>query len=110
MEEVFHKYKVDIYFSGHEHSYTRTFPVYKGDVEKNYSSPSYTAHVTVGGAGCDEMTPEGPDGYNTSAAWIAKHDHHFGTGILEVFNSSAVKWTYLLSDDLSVEDYFVLTK
>eukprot|EP00466_Bigelowiella_natans_P002964 jgi/Bigna1/86702/estExt_fgenesh1_pg.C_130002 len=110
MEEVFHKYKVDIYFSGHEHSYTRTFPVYKGDVQKNYSSPSYTAHVTVGGAGCDEMTPEGPDGYNTSAAWIAKHDHHFGTGILEVFNSSAVKWTYLLSDDLSVEDYFVLTK
>jgi len=113
-EDLFKKYNVDIYFSGHEHSYTRSFPVYRQAVEKFgkdcYTSPNSTAYVVVGGAGCDEMTPEGPDGYDTSADWIVTHDHHFGTGILHVINASTVKWTYLQSDSLSVADEFWVTK
>mmetsp|Transcript_3187 Transcript_3187/g.4798 ORF Transcript_3187/g.4798 Transcript_3187/m.4798 type:complete len:500 (+) Transcript_3187:76-1575(+) len=110
VEDLFHEYGVDLYFCGHEHSYTRTYPVYKKKVQSTYEKPDRTAYVVVGGAGCDEMTPEGPDGYNTSAEWIVTHDHHYGTGVLEVVNASAVKWTYILSDDLSVKDQFWLTK
>lgn len=29
MEELFHKYGVDVYFSGHVHSYERDYPVIK---------------------------------------------------------------------------------
>mmetsp|Transcript_9651 Transcript_9651/g.17624 ORF Transcript_9651/g.17624 Transcript_9651/m.17624 type:complete len:202 (-) Transcript_9651:49-654(-) len=110
VEELFHKYKVDLYFSGHEHSYTRTYPVYKQQVVKSYESPNATAFVVVGGAGCDESTAEGPDDYDTSAEWIKLHDHHYGTGVLEVINRTAVRWKYIKSDDLSLKDEFVLTK
>jgi hypothetical protein len=41
--------------TGHIHKYMRTFPVYNGQVSTSYVSPPYTVHLTVGGAGCDEM-------------------------------------------------------
>lgn len=60
IEDLFNKYKVDMYFAGHEHSYERDYPVYNGKVDENateklYSNPSYTTHILIGGAGNDEM-------------------------------------------------------
>jgi hypothetical protein len=56
MEELFHKYQVDVYFSGHVHQYERNMPVYKGTVDPNgYENPDATTHLLIGGAGNDEM-------------------------------------------------------
>lgn len=69
VEDLFFKYGVDIYFAGHEHSYERDYPVYKGVVEKQdsssfYANPQATTHLLIGGAGNDEMhhiqTPKDP--------------------------------------------------
>ena len=112
VEELFKKYKVDVYFSGHEHSYTRCLPTYQGQVaSQGYDSPNATAYVVVGGAGCDEMKTDGDATVDAGdSPWVVTHDAHYGTGILEVANASAIKWSYIMSDDLSVKDEFWLTK
>ena len=56
MEELFHEYQVDVYFSGHVHQYERSLPVYKDAVDPNgYNNPDATTHLLIGGAGNDEM-------------------------------------------------------
>ena len=70
VEELFHKYRVDIYFSGHVHSYERSWPVYQGKVQSTdaataYKNPKDTTYLMIGGAGNDEMkgTPDdSPEG------------------------------------------------
>ena len=60
MEDLFHQYGVDIYFSGHVHHYERNLPVYKGQPlscsdNSSYVNPAATTYLMVGGAGNDEM-------------------------------------------------------
>lgn len=59
MEDLFYKYGVDVYFSGHVHSYERDLPVYREKVynESNpYFQPPYPMYVMIGGSGNDEMS------------------------------------------------------
>jgi hypothetical protein len=46
VDALFIKYNVSMYFAGHSHSYSR-FPA--------SDHGGVTTHITVGGAGCDEM-------------------------------------------------------
>ena len=51
--------QVDAHFSGHEHNYGRTFPMYQGKRSSNdtaglYVDPATPFYVVAGGAGCDE--------------------------------------------------------
>jgi len=46
VDALFIKYNVSMYFAGHSHSYSRYAASQHGGV---------TTHITVGGAGCDEM-------------------------------------------------------
>lgn len=55
MEDLFYKYGVDVFFTGHAHHYERNLPVYKGVTEPNYNTPRAPVHLLAGGAGCDEM-------------------------------------------------------
>ena len=111
VEELFQKYGVDVYFSGHKHSYTRMYPVYQSKVSTSYVRPNATAYVIVGGAGCDEMKISDGLTFTASSPWEAYHDgSHYGTGRLTVYNRTHMKWEYVLSDDLSVADSFVLVK
>jgi hypothetical protein len=55
MEALFYKYGVDIYFSGHVHSYERDYPTYQSVPEKTYDNPRATTYLMIGGAGNDEM-------------------------------------------------------
>ena len=59
VEELFKKYKVDAHFSGHEHNYGRTYPMYQGERSSNdtaalFVDPATPFYVVAGGAGCDE--------------------------------------------------------
>lgn len=56
VEDMFYKYGVDIYFSGHVHSYERDYPTYRGEVDVNgYDNPRATSYLMIGGSGNDEM-------------------------------------------------------
>lgn len=56
MEDLFYTYGVDVYFSGHVHSYERDVPVYNGVIDPNgYNNPAATTYLMIGGAGNDEM-------------------------------------------------------
>ena len=56
VEDLFYKYGVDAYFSGHVHSYERDVPVYKSVIDPaGYVNPAATAYFMIGGAGNYEM-------------------------------------------------------
>ena len=58
MEDLLMKFSVDLYFTAHEHSYERTFPVYKGQIDRqsnhSYVNPKYPVHIVTGAGGCVE--------------------------------------------------------
>ena len=103
VEELFHKYKVDVYFCGHLHHYSRSLPVYNSTV-----TPGETVHVMGGGAGNDE----GEDKVDSKrAAWNAHvDDTEWGTGVMHVLNRTHAKYEYISSSTGKVQDSFVLSK
>lgn len=57
LEDLMLNHKVDIYMSGHVHSYERTYPVSKGKlVTKSYHNAPSFFHIVIGNGG----QPEGP--------------------------------------------------
>ena len=58
LEDLLHKFKVDLYIAGHAHIYERSYPLFREQVVSNSSDPYYNpkglVHVTTGSAGCDE--------------------------------------------------------
>ena len=133
MEDLFYKYNVDIYFTGHVHSYERTWPTYKGEVLSTdpataYINPLSTIYLILGGAGNDEMSdanvPElnranDPTSYfqykNWSngdyGPWSASVDlHHFGIGKVNVINSTTLIFDYIQTSIDYVYDSIVIKK
>ncbi|CAI9728181.1 acid phosphatase type 7 [Octopus vulgaris] len=56
LENLLCNYGVDIYFSAHEHSYERIFPIYdfvvkNGSTKNPYKNPRATVHIVTGSAG-----------------------------------------------------------
>lgn len=50
------EYGVDLIIEAHEHSYERSWPVYKNVVyQKNYNNPKAPVHIVSGMAGCNEF-------------------------------------------------------
>ena len=55
LEDLFHKYGVDIVFEAHEHSYERLWPTYNNTVTQfDYINPKAAVHLVSGAAGCNE--------------------------------------------------------
>lgn len=60
LEDLFHKYGVDLEFWAHEHSYERLWPIYNyqvfnGSLESPYTNPRGPVHIITGSAGCEEL-------------------------------------------------------
>lgn len=108
-EELLHKYEVDLYITGHEHSYERVWPTLRNQVvQRNYSRPAATAYLITGAAGCtegltpwkEEFVPEW-SAFRTNTVW--------GFSTLAV-SADRLEWRYLNSADGSLVDSFVLTR
>jgi hypothetical protein len=68
MEDLFKQYGVDVFFSGHVHSYERTYPIYKGKAtQHNYVDPQAPVYIIAGCAGNEE-------GLNADDQWLNKPD------------------------------------
>ena len=133
MEELFYKYNVDIYFTGHIHSYERTWPTFKDTVLSTnpntaYINPLATIYFTFGGAGNDEMEdatiPELNQMVDSSdllsynkrskdenGPWSANVDlHHFGIGKVTVINATTLKVDYIQTSIEYIYDSIIIKK
>mmetsp|Transcript_48614 Transcript_48614/g.114123 ORF Transcript_48614/g.114123 Transcript_48614/m.114123 type:complete len:229 (+) Transcript_48614:554-1240(+) len=86
LEPLFQKYGVDLYLSGHVHSYERTFPVVNGTrTSQTYDKPKAPVHVMVGsgGAGLTSKWSDQPE-------WSAKRIIDYGVGYVHANATSLV--------------------
>jgi hypothetical protein len=110
IEELLQKYRVDLAFYGHVHSYERTCPVYQGQCVVNasdhYNGPfKATTHVVVGGGGASlsEFT-------TSKIKWSHYTDFDFGFVKLTAFNHSSMLFEYKKSRDGNVYDHFTISR
>lgn len=127
MEELFYKYGVDVYFSGHVHHYERNYPVYHGTPETTYTNPRAPVHMLIGGAGNDEMDDiqrtaagdpsprEGPGktrwwASTEAGGWTVLSDEgeHVGIGQVTVLDDSNIRFDYIRTKSQEVYDGFTL--
>ncbi len=133
-EDLFYKYGVDIFFTGHEHSYERDLPTYKGVPEPDYLQAVATTHLMIGGAGNDEMkdvtaidgkldrsadpSPNGGQGYSVwkpsdkDGPWTAltDKDNHVGIGRVTIIDDSSLTFDYVRTVTGTVFDSITLTR
>jgi hypothetical protein len=140
MENLFYKYGVDMYFSGHVHSYERDFPVYQGKPEADYTNPTATTYVMIGGAGNDEMkdikrrkqlaeqtealrasTDPAPHDGAGGSTWVqgsddgpwtafTDKDNYVGIGKITIIDDSSLKLEYIRTVSGEVTDSITLTR
>jgi hypothetical protein len=107
LETTYKDNGVDIVFGAHRHSYSRSWPVYRGQVAQHgYNGTAAPTYVLNGCAG----NREGLDGV-APADWMAAGagaDFH-GYGIIEATNDKLVYTQYNV-DNGTVFDSFVMTK
>ncbi|XP_051122547.1 probable inactive purple acid phosphatase 1 [Andrographis paniculata] len=110
LQKLWQKYKVDIAFFGHVHSYERTCPVYQNictnKEKKRYNgSLNGTIHVVVGGGGASlsEFSTLKPD-------WSIYRDFDYGFVKLTAFDYSNLLFEYKKSRDGKVYDSFTISR
>ena len=68
--ELYDKHKIDVVWTGHIHSYERTWPIYAGKP----TDRGGTVYMVTGGGGGDLETP-GP--FRTAFSNVVHRDHHY---------------------------------
>lgn len=100
MENLLNLYGVDLALWAHEHSYERLWPVYNekimnGSIDKPYTNPRATVHLTTGSAGCSEQHDNFKE---ASPPWTAFRSIEYGYTRMKVFNT-----THLYMEQVAVE-------
>ena len=135
IEPLLSKYKVDVFFTGHVHSYERDYPTFNSTtVVKSYDSPGLPVHTMLGGPGNDEMDSgmrrilediesgaKSDPSRGLTEAWldalewadegmIAVQDkEHYGVGKVNA-NMTHFRFEYVQTTDGVVYDGFILTR
>ena len=115
MEPLFLRYNVNMVFSGHDHGYMRTKPVYRGEVDESGKSPVY---LIVGEGGNREHHVSSYVNNDTPEDWVGVRDKTvYGFGTLEVIDESTARWKWIMdglsdegggfSDDVTFTNQFI---
>ena len=101
LEELFHKFRVDLGLYGHYHSYERTCSVYK-----QKCTVDGMVHIVVGTAGASM------DGYPArNVEWSEYcNTHTIGYGRVTVVSDKELHWEYISADDGSVMDESIIKR
>ena len=96
LEELFHKYEVNLGLYGHYHSYERTCKVYKHKCSKDKGM----VHIVVGTAGASV------DGYpSRNVGWSEYcNTRTIGYGRVTVVSDKELRWEFISANDGSVMD------
>lgn len=100
MEEMIHKYTVDLGLWAHYHSYERTCPVYKSKCTKDS-----TIHIVVGTAGKEFDSHPYMD-----MDWSVYREIEWGYGRITVNGKKSLLWEWIRNKDNVVADKVLLTK
>ena len=100
LDSLLYKYKVDLAFWAHYHSYERTCPVYQ-----RQCTPGAPVHIVVGTAGKELDTED-----YFPASWSLYHERDYGYGRLTQANRSALLWEWVQNTSGKVKDQVWLTK
>ena len=102
LDPLLTKYKVDIYFSGHQHSYERLWPVSNGTVvQESYNNPKAPVHIVSGQNGCNEnygvclnvvLGARGP--WSAFRSWLPGF---YGYSTMTVHNATHIRWQQVLA-------------
>ena len=99
-DSLLYKYKVDLAFWAHYHSYERTCAVYN-----DRCTPGATVHIVVGTAGKDVDIE---DYFHVD--WSLFHENDYGYGRLTQANRSALHWEWVENESGVVKDHLWLIK
>lgn len=104
LEDMFYFYGVDLVFSGHQHMYERTWPVYKNRVlAYNYLDPRGTVHIVIGNMGNVYLTEKGSKPGGAWSSFISPSEHEM-YGRLHVHNNTHIYWEVLGAQDNDLYD------
>jgi hypothetical protein len=96
-ENIFIKYKIDIYFAGHIHAYERNSQIVNGKRDDN--GPY---HITIGSPGCEEKPDKDYFIHNDFTEYYNYKD--LGWGELIIHNSSVLEWNFIKTENENIED------
>eukprot|EP00055_Hartaetosiga_balthica_P006583 m.20928 g.20928 ORF g.20928 m.20928 type:complete len:524 (+) comp5301_c0_seq1:70-1641(+) len=107
IEDLLHKYKVDLVIQAHRHNYQVTYPVYKNQkMGDTYTNPTAPVYIVNGAAGNKEHL----NGANPVQPWARFSLEDYGYGIIELTNATSLTWLYYAAADNSLLDTFTITK
>lgn len=107
LEPLFLKHGVDLYASGHEHSYESMWPTAHGIVSKrSLVAPTATVYVLTGAAG----PPGAPDPFLPPMNFTRKTLAAWSYGRVVVHNASHLTYTHVLNADDSVFDEWTIVQ
>jgi len=112
-EDIFMKYKVDLIFNGHVHSYERNYPTYKNQRIGNYTEPKSPFNIVVGCAGNIEGLEDGnPDDWAyPQPQWSAyRYGFGYGYGVLNIYDDFHLTWKFYRAEDDGLEDQVDVVK
>jgi hypothetical protein len=100
MEDMIHKFKVDLGLWAHYHSYERTCPVLKSKCTEGS-----TIHIVVGTAG-----KEFDNNPYMDMDWSLYREIDWGYGRITVHSKKSLLWEWIRNKDNVVADKVLLTK
>ncbi|KAI3952593.1 hypothetical protein MKW98_015822 [Papaver atlanticum] len=110
LQQLWQKYRVDIAYYGHVHSYERTCLIYENicvSSETSHFSGLWngTIHVVVGGGGSHLSSFS-----SLKTKWSLYQDYDFGFVKMTAFNHTSLLFEYKKSRDGNVYDSFTITR
>ena len=109
LERLFYQSGVDVYLSGHEHSYERLYPVYRQQLlSQSYDPLIAPFYLVAGAAGCDEYIDTWDE--STIYPYSASRSDSYGYGVLTVHNTTHALWQQIHDEDGAVLDSVWLVK
>jgi len=96
-------YKVDMYFSGHEHNYERYYPINSAGhiAQKDYTNPTEPIYIVNGAGG----NVEGHQAASGNPDYLAyRNDQDFGWARLSFMNVTTLHWEFFYGDQNQLID------
>lgn len=109
LEDLFYEEGVDLYISGHQHNYERTWPMYKHKAfQQGYRNPKAPIHIINGAMGYEyhinNITEKNP-----WSAFCLSDPRKELYGKLEVLNSSHLMWdVYAANNNEEVDSILII--